>query len=342
MIQANEVTQRSTSAAVPATLAGESPRTVKRGQKLQLGVGIIDWLSFTLPVPEGQSPADLACWVLGKLPQGATLMDRGHHGYDEGWRLPGGGLVLYHSRRRDMGVHVSLSAGCLALLEGEPNGVIPWVLVEGGHFTRLDIALDTDQVTMEQVQTAIKRGDIVTRCAQVDFVETNRRADGGWEYGGSIVRIGSRSSRRYTRIYDKAAEQGVEDGSIWTRCEVEFKGDHAQLAALHIAEGADLRSLIYSSVDFRDRAADSNTSRCPQLDWWAAWIGSVDRLSFSIKQTIEDVVERATEWVKRQCAPTLAFLDKIKGHDPTWLYNLVDSNMHRISPQRQALLIATG
>lgn len=323
---------------VPAT--AESPRQVIRGQKLQRpGVGIIDWLSFTLPVPDGQMPDDLACWMLGKLPEGATLMERGQHGYDAGWRLPGGGLVLYHNGRRDMGVHVSLPAGCLALLDGDPMTVITWVLVEGGHFTRVDVALDSDQVTMAQVTAAVRAGNIVTRCAEIDFVETTCRDNkGGWEYGGSIVRIGSRSSRRYVRIYDKAAEQKIDDGSVWTRCEVEFKAEHAQLAALHIAEGADLRSLIYSSVDFRDRAADSNTSRCPQLDWWSTWIGSVSRVSFAIKKAIEDVVDRAMEWVRKQCAPTLAFLDAFKKHDATWLFNLVDNNAHRISPERQALL----
>ena len=138
------------------------------------------------------------------------------------------------------------------------------------------------------------------------------------------------------------AVQDERDGKIWTRAEVEFKGGQAQTAACHILQGVDLRSLVFSAIDFRDRSADSNTSRCPRLAWWEQWIGAVDRVSFAVVQTVVDTVERAYEWVRKQCAPTLAFLDDYFGKNPIWLYQMCDANKHRISGERRLILEAAA
>src|SRR4029453_1584469 len=122
-------------------------------------------------------------------------------------------------------------------------------------------------------EAAIRRGDLVSRSVE-------RTYQGSFVNDGYTVYIGARSSDRFVRIYNKAVEQKLKDGSVWTRCEVEFKKHQSQLAASYILQGCDLRSLIFSAIDFRDRQADKNTSRCPQLDWWAAWVGAVERVSF--------------------------------------------------------------
>ena len=311
----------------------EAPVSVRRGHKLQSSFAFLDWLEFTLPV--GQSnPLEVAERLLSKLPPGAQPLEYGRMGYTHGWRLPAGGLLLYNPYRYEMGVHCSLPSGLLALLDKSPEDVIKLVLLQGGKFTRLDVAIDTDQVHISEIDAAVRYGNLVSRSQKRDY-----RGSYGGE--GFTIYIGSRSSSRFIRIYDKAAEQKVE--GVWTRCEVEFKAKQAQRAADHIASGTDPRALIVSSLDFRDSSADSNISRCPQLPWWSAWVGSVKRVSFAVRKAVDEVVKRAEQWVRKQVGPTLAFLDKVKmSRDPHWLFRLCDDNGFRISTERQMILLSGG
>lgn len=295
---------------------------------------VVDWMSFTVPVDEDTTTEATAADYARRLGDCSQVLDRGALGYTHGWRLPGAGVVLHNPARPDMGVHVSLPSEALQFIPYEPRDLIAMVLTEGGRFTRVDVAVDTHEVHISTVDEAIQRGDLVSRA-------TNQEKIQSYKGDGFTIYIGSRTSDRFTRIYNKQAEQGLPaEDDIWTRAEVEFKGGQAQTAACHILQGVDLRSLVFSAIDFRDRAADSNTSRCPRLDWWEQWIGAVDRVSFAIVQTITDSVERAYEWVRKQCAPTLAFLDNFFGKDPTWLYSMCDANEHRISGERRLLLDA--
>lgn len=305
------------------------PVSVIRGHNLQ-DVAIIDWLSFTLPAKDGDRLSDLASWLLDLVGLSAEPLERGAMGYTHGWRLSGGGLLLYNPARGDMGCHCSLSAGSLALLSDWcPRSLIAAVLTEGGWVTRIDIAIDTDAVDIATVDNAVRSGCLVSRAKK-------RRYYGDYDADNYTIYIGERSAQRFVRIYNKAAEQQVE--GVWTRCEVEYKGKQAQTAAVYILQGEDLRSLVLSAVDFRDSSEDANISRCSRLSWWAAWVGNVRRLSFAAASPVAETVERVFEWVRRQVAPSLAFLDFYFGKNPTWLYALCDSNAHRISAQRRLLL----
>ena len=268
--------------------------------------------------------AELAFSLAGET--GVPALDRGALGYTHGYRLPGSGVVLYNPDRLDMGVHVSLSSGALALIPQTPQELITKVLRVGGKFTRVDVALDSHETHISTIDAAIRRGDLVSRSVE-------RTYQGSFVNDGYTIYIGARSSDRFVRIYNKAAEQKLTDGAVWTRVEIEFKKHQAQLAATYILQGADLRSLVFSALDFRDRTADSNTSRCPQLDWWSAWVGAVERVSFA-RETIVKTARRIYQWVVRQCAPSLAFLDEYLGKDPTWLYQLCDANRNRIPNAR--------
>lgn len=294
---------------------------------------LIDWLSFTVPSGPGGVELTAADLVVGLCGGEAPALDRGAMGYTHGYRLPGAGVILYNPHRPDMGVHVSLPSGALALCPHDPSSLIGLVLGVGGKFTRVDVALDTDKVHISTVIDAIKRGDLVSRSIQ-------RTYQGSFVDDGFTVYIGARSSDRFVRIYNKAAEQKTGDGQTWTRAEVEFKKGQAHIAACHIHQGVDLRSLVFSAIDFRDRRADSNTSRCPRLAWWETWVGVVERVSFAV-ETVERTVKQAYDWVVRQCAPTLAFLDKYFGKNATWLYDLCDSNEGRIPGARLRMIDAT-
>lgn len=299
---------------------------------------VVDWLSFTVPVGGSESTGALAESVARSLGDCSQALERGALGYTQGWRLPGAGVVLHNPERPEMGVHVSLPSEALQFIPHQPKELIAEVLANDGRFTRVDVAVDTHDVHISTVDEAIKRGDLVSRATNQEKIES-------YKGEGFTIYIGSRTSDRFTRIYNKQAEQGLPaEDDIWTRAEVEFKGGQAQTAASHILNGVDLRSLVFSAIDFRDRAADSNTSRCPRLSWWEQWIGAVDRVSFAVVQKIEDTVKRAFDWFKKQCGPTAAFLayyfHKVDD-DPDWIFHFANANMHRISRERQLLLEAS-
>lgn len=308
-----------------------APELVTRGHLLQPDSAHIDWLAFTLPCLGGESPASLSEWILTKLPLGATPLERGRMGYDRGWQVPGGGLVLFHPNQRDMGVHVELNADTLGIMDNNPVALVAWVLVEQGKITRMDVAIDTDRVTMQQVIDAQENGTLVSRAQ-------NRRLVHGYHDNSNTLYIGAPSSRRLVRFYDKAKEQKLEDSSVvWTRCEVQLRAEQSQAAAIHICDGKSLADLVFSCVDFRDNT-DTNITRRERCPWWSEWVGAAVKLSFAPGKKLTETVEQVYEWVRKQVAPSLAFLDKFFERDPRWLFDMLDANQYRVSAHRLALL----
>lgn len=313
-------------------VVNNSTPDVAQSQSLFDDCAKIDWFAFTLPSLDCERVSSLAEWVLKRLPDGAQRLEYGRFGYDQAYQVPGGGLVLYHPNRPEMGVHVELNADTLAFMDNNPVALVAWVLMEKGKVTRLDIAIDSDSVSMNEVVKAQESGNLVSRAQ-------NRRLVSNYQDGSKTLYVGSPQARRMVRFYDKAKEQKVDrPGQIWTRCEVQFRHEQAQAASVHIVEGCDLRDLVFSSVDFRNSSQDENISRCDRLGWWSDWVGSVNRLSFALGNKLAETVEKVYEWVRKQVAPSLAFMDKFFGHDPKWLFDLLDANQYRISPTRQALL----
>lgn len=306
---------------------------------------LIHWMRFTLPLGREiaglpESGASLALRVYEQLTgaagETAPHIGYGYSGYSDGVRLPGDGAwICWNPSRPDMGVCVNLPGETLPLLPFDPKSLIAWAYSMGGHFTRLDVAVDTDQVHISDVRAAVERGDLVSRSQTQEYY-------GNFKTDAFTIYVGSRMSERFVRIYNKAAEQKVEGDVTWTRCEVEFKSEQAELAARYILADVDLRSLVFSAVDFRDRRADSNVKRCPQLTWWTLWIGSVDRVSFAVAKSLTDSVAKVYTWIQKQVAPSLSFLNEFFGGDSPWLDKICDAGRPRIPEHRWRLLDTEG
>lgn len=291
----------------------------------------VDWVSFTLPIPPDLGAlvetVELVCsWFGGS---GGDL-PRGRSGYTRGRLILGTGSVLWSEDRLDMGVHVDLPSKALGRADMEVTALLQLVLGRYGHFTRLDVALDTDSVTVAHVVQMEAAGDLISRTA-------NRRLITDLRTGGQTLYIGSANSRRLVRIYDKAIEQDRNDGAVWTRIEVQFRAEYAHQAAVYAVAGHALQDLILATVDFRDDNGDSNRSRWPRSDWWAELVGAArERLQFgarSASQTVQDLYH----WLNTQVAPTLALLCYFFG-SYHWLHLLVDSGASRLQPWHISML----
>jgi DNA relaxase NicK len=112
--------------------------------------------------------------------------------------------------------------------------------------------------------------------------------------GGSTCYVGSRSSEKYGRIYDKDAESGSADYRNSWRYELELKGDTAANTAKMLASKSDYRRLICVAVVgfFQTRGI-----RCD----WSTVAG--EELSASPARLSDDASR--LEWLSSSVAPAV-------------------------------------
>jgi phage replication initiation protein len=161
--------------------------------------------------------------------------------------------------------------------------------------------------------------------------------DGDCHTTGASVYFGKRTSETYIRFYDKAAQQGVE--GHWVRCEVEFKRERATLMATAIAGGElgrSVRQVLAGTLNFVVPSKDKDRDRWPVCDWWASFLGEVEKLRLSAGEKVRSI-ERAKEWVSRQVAPTLAMLTVAEGGAVEWLMEVIALGVDRMKPHHRML-----
>lgn len=292
----------------------------------------IDWLSFTLPV---RGMADLqACvstWAarLG----GGIERESSMYFYARCIRILDSGLLLFHPDRLEMGVHISLPASALGKLRLTVLDMLKLIADSGGSVNRLDVAIDTDRVHIDEIHQSIVAKEIVTKAHRKTYV-------GDFDDPGETIYIGSPDSMRRVRIYDKAAEQGISDGTVWTRCEVQLRKDHAAQAAAFILQGGEAVEVVASSIDFRSVTGDSNVTRRPQVAWWSAWLGYASGLvSFALEKT-SATVESMRAWIRKQVVPALAFLGIVDHGNRQWLTEAMREGVKKLPEWKVSRAVA--
>jgi hypothetical protein len=150
-------------------------------------------------------------------------------------------LKVYMSPARpDMGVHVVLPGSALTYF-GFWRALM-FAMQDGISITRLDIAVDVQQYWfIKNFHDAFMAGEAETDARKGMLIL------GG---GGATFYVGSRTSEKYLRIYDKAAESGLD--LPLTRVELECKGEFARGVAKYIkANGmGNIRAIICGFCDF--------------------------------------------------------------------------------------------
>lgn len=288
--------------------------------------GVADFLEFTLPVAT-LTDFDYYYRYFSNWFRGAERLDRGMHGYIRSARVLDSGLMLWHPERLEMGFHVSLPSTALAVFgrldtRNTPYTIISKVFGMGGHLTRLDIACDTDEVTMEMVLAANDAGMLVTRARSVLEMKQHKGSQ------GSTLYVGSSKSDKMLRMYDKAAEQNVE-GIIWTRCELQFRGKYAdEVGHMLLTSDVSLASLIGGFVDFR-KLDNSRINRRSQVDWWANWLGRFEKVRVTLSRIIK-TMEETVQYVEKYLSSIVAVSWLRMGDQ--WLQRLIDQGLTRAKP----------
>lgn len=266
----------------------------------------IDWISATTHV-EGEDAQDNCVLTIQQVLGGQWLETRGRNGYQQCVRHASGALLLWDGQP-GMGVHVSLPGDALAAFGDRVTDLLSsyaWVA------SRVDIAHDTDQVTVDWIVDNVSC--VVCRAQKRTLVHS-------LDTGAKTLYIGSLSGgRKVVRIYNKSAESGLD--GVLTRIEVQLRGEYAAVALAHIMSGGAMADVVARCVDFRTPGKGRVTewSRC---QWWEAAIeGAVGGFRFPVRTPFDGGVRVVSRWIERYVAPSLVRCHAALGE--VWLRSIL-------------------
>lgn len=308
------------------------------------GAVMVDYLRAVLPDGDGVL-GELSDW-LGEMVQRPV----GWRGwYDRSAMVLDAGIVAWCSDpaiAERQGVLVDLSGKACGALGDRLVPFMAWC-AERGKVRRLDLAIDDrrELVTYERLSEAIDTGALVTRARGVHWIIGKDAATGA--RGGFTLYIGSRSSERCVRIYDKAAERLERAGEVvagsWMRIELEATGHYADALAREVlARGA---SVMIEQLNRHCRftvpsVSDSNRWRHPFAAWWYEVIGSIEQgaplvCGEDVPVTVDDLID----YLIRQAAPAFAAVVEATGGDMYGIaQRMLADGAHRLKPRHMVAI----
>lgn len=163
---------------------------------------------------------------------------KGGYGFNERLNYKSGVTVYTFARTTPQTrAYVQLSGQMLELVRKDGNSVRSMMSAARAaqiKTTRADISCDLfnsgyTAIELSQPSAVNKEGKPLSRQAVMSLDGT----------GGQTIYIGSRSSERMARVYNKAAEMGMSDDVDWVRFELEFKGDRAAWCVANWLDGSE-------------------------------------------------------------------------------------------------------
>src|SRR5689334_6433425 len=213
-------------------------------------------------------------------------------GYTQAIELESGLRLNWHEANEGQGMHMVASGSCLR-----------WYYAHGKDWRELFAVIDSCGGRTSRVDLAFDVKN--TKLSPVDLCKPNLRAykgkgrtpkfnallggDGSW-----TLYIGSRSSEKMLRIYDKAKEQG-DYASDYIRIELETKGEVARAVGWNFAREATA-SCMGMALGLVKGVADFDLAA-----WDRSLSGNV--VGFSLPQ---GKARDTFGWLVKVCAPALA------------------------------------
>jgi phage replication initiation protein len=300
---------------------------------------LIDWCAFTV---HDRKALEEVFSVIGISFQEFVQMPKGRLGYRNQQRC--GHIVICSNGMPGMGIHVEMSGqGCRQFDEtsGSWRDMIFKVFGVGGHFTRIDVAIDDRQgfIPLVEAKEKLLRREVRSRFKGGREITGVRFADNPGREGCTLY-FGTPKSAIRIRIYDKAAEQAVD--GVWIRTEVECRHEHANQLAWHLCNSDDqcaiVAGILKNYVVFVEPSIDSNKARWPVSPWWEDFLGSVQKLTLTKRKSDERTIQNVRNWVERNVATSLALLLEYEGGDTDFLVRLASQGKKRLKPHHFDML----
>lgn len=250
----------------------------------------VDWIGATFDA----SNADAFRGDLYNMGLGNWSRVNAPKGYDTCMIEESGVRMAWHSKIERQGVHFQFSGKAiqwLANLGYDWHSLLTYVKSRSGRTSRVDLAVDIKQAALEMTH--------FSKTALLPYKgkgRTPKYYPTGTPEEGWTIYIGRRSSEKFLRIYDKAAEQGLK-GVNYVRVELECKGELAHAIGWQISEMTRSEFIDMSRTLIRGQANFNN----------AIW--GVAMESQNVGLAVSKSKEKDTmKWLCEQCAPALARL----------------------------------
>jgi hypothetical protein len=260
--------------------------------------------------------------------------DSGFYGYAASFRAPGL-MVLYTPGRSD--VHVQLTGEGCELCEHKFD-----FLPHDAKITRLDIACDVydGSFTVDDVWGYLQRGQFSSTST------TFLRMVGLREGSGDTLYIGSKTSDRRLRVYDKNAEQNITDKaeSTWVRYELQLRRESAQAAweKMQVCIKSTFNGLMLRMCSLLERCptigeiANCCKNQIPLLKNWHELFDNDSPLMLSIPSPLRTLNGLVT--YVRNATGVLKMFRSARGDFYDWFDGLIDDAV--IKEKHQSIFIA--
>jgi DNA relaxase NicK len=179
---------------------------------------------------------------------------------------------------------------------------------EKARITRLDLAWDGVSFSPEQVKEAVERKELRSHLRKESMKYTispyEPREDG--QIGTTSLRLGSNSSNRLLRVYDK-------HGPV--RLELQNRKERADLIARDVLKRtpqewfAPAIGHLRDYVDFVEPGSES------LLYWWEIFIDGANRAMKTVSDARTVELNRIVTWVNQQVSPALSVLADVIGKE---------------------------
>jgi DNA relaxase NicK len=280
---------------------------------------LIDWLTVSFPPDEvveiyGDKTDDpvfgprIASSLSGS--RGRFVARGGMHGYAVAYEQIDGVVVAWNRPMQANGLYISYPGK--ALEHADWLALIDRLLSLGAKVSRLDLASDLvgKHINLEEWYQKVRNGDAVTNARRHRLVQSE---------SGSTLYIGSRSSERFLRIYDKAGQEGVD--MDWFRAELELKGGAAKGVARYLQQKRSLEEVpAIINAFFRLRCSDWN-------DWMetdhAAVIYSTKTRSNTADWLLNSVAPALARYLEKDAGFIEDFIEAVHAHSSDVLLNEV-------------------
>jgi hypothetical protein len=200
-------------------------------------------------------------------------------------------------------------------------------LALGCYATRFDWAIDDydRKLNISTLHQSCRDGSM---SGARNYTYMSSARVGGTDVGESLY-LGSASSDKLVRVYDKNAESKGEINSI--RYEVQWRDELAQAALLLYCADSDCDDTVseisrrgVGAVRFIERVSEV-ASRCPLVDWYQEFVNRVGGWCKHSVSRLQTTITDKIRWVERSVAKTLALVCSWHGFDNGmwWLEKII-------------------
>src|SRR5258708_3327033 len=249
---------------------------------------LIDWISVTYSASQIQLSDEQPVKTALRLAPEITgdnsrwTITKGMFGYRHGVRSENGSMLYFSDAASTMGVHMSYSGSSLSKLEAS---LFKYHVLRGAKFTRLDVSIDFGgALSIRKLKTLFDVGRSVTQSRTCKLLEGT---------SGTTLYIGSRTSQKYLRIYDKRAEQKQpRTAPDWYRIVLELRDETAHGVAHYLSENG----LEHIPDDIRGFS---------DFPTYPTWIEAMDTAN-TVRIASERKMSDTRKWLIEQVAGSVA------------------------------------